>query len=279
MKKEIIILLSALLLSSCNASGTYHYSNKDKFTGASELILNEEIEKLHLYWINGSVNISESNDNTFSYKETSNKDIELSAFYYLNNEELIIHFVEDGTKNSKYGNLNKTIDITIPSSLEKIEIDNVNTSINLDDLTLKQIDLDNVNGNIDIENLNCENIDFDLVNSNIDIDYINCNDINIEVVNGNIEIDKIKSKDVDIERVNGDLLIEEFDESIDIIDLDLENVNGDDTLYIKENMGYKVDVSKEKNFNSEYDNLKEYGNKKVRVNYSNVNGKLNIKKG
>ena len=95
MKKVLTTLCTALLLSSCTISfnscsltvGEYNYSKASRFTGASELVLTEKIEKVHLYWVNGEVNISQASDNTFSYNEVSEDEIEFSAFYYLNNDE------------------------------------------------------------------------------------------------------------------------------------------------------------------------------------------------
>ena len=269
MKKVLTTLCTALLLSSCTISfnscsltiGEYNYSKASRFTGASELVLNDNIEKLHLYWVNGEVNISQASDNTFSYSEVSEEEIEFSAFYYLNNDELTIQFVEDGTKKEDYNNLSKKIDIVVPNNIEHIEIDNVNTTINFDEINLEEVEINNVNGNINVN-------------------YLKCDDFECDIVNGDIKFNKMDIFDLNLKRVNGDLTINEIVDSKERVDLKVSNVNGEDSIYIKESMGYKVEFdSVSKDFNSDYDNAFEYGNKIVRIDYSSVSGSLNIYKG
>lgn len=268
MKKVLTTLCTALLLSSCTISfnscsltvGEYNYSKASRYIGASELVLSDNIEKIHLYWVNGDVNISQASDNTFSYIEVAEEEIEYSAFYYLDDEVLTIQFVEDGTKKEDYNNLSKNIDIVVPNNIEYIKIDSVNTTINFDEVNLEEVEINNVNGNINVN-------------------YLKCDDFECDIVNGDIIFNKMDIFDLDIKRVNGDLTINEIVDSKERIDLKLSNVNGGDSIYIKESMGYKVEFdSVSKEFNSEYNNAFEYGNKIIRIDYSSVSGSLNIYK-
>lgn len=239
MKKEIYLILLCLGLTSCN-NNEYNYSNSKKYTAASELILNNEnIETINFYWVSGDINISQSSDNSFSFKEDEQKD-NLKMHYYLDDNELNIHFVKNKTLKFEYNNLEKDVNLMVPSSLQNFNINMVEGDINF-------------TNNIEILKLDINTVD---------------SDISFESVN----IEKTK-----INKVDGDLNIKDFNVNKKI-DLDINTVSGEDNLYIKEEIGYKLNENSLEGYYSEYGSL-EYGNKYVNITYNSVDGKLSILKG
>ena len=260
MKKSytlFMILLFILLLTSCNVN-SYSYHNSDKYISNSNFTIESEIIEINVSWLNGNVKIIEENTSSTSVKEDNCNDFPL--YYYLNGSTLNIEFVKSGTNNKKINSLNKELIITLPKS----------TIIN------RNINIDIVNGNCSfINECNFKNIEVNIVNGTVSTNSINANNIEIELVNGNITIDSLSANNLKVEKVNGYLTINNIQKQATI---DIESVNGTDTVYVSETLGYIVNYDALGKFKSDYDDMLEFGNKLVEIEYDAVNGSLHIKK-
>ena len=116
------------------------------------------------------------------------------------------------------------LNIKVPKNYcEKIEIENVDGEIILNDLQLRKLEIDNVGGDITIERLTSKELEIDDVNGDMKIKDCNVGLFYVESVNGDIKIDNIDFRMIDIETVNGDLDIL-MNASKEDVSLDIEQL-------------------------------------------------------
>lgn len=262
---KIILFTSSLLLISCNLSfNGYEYENDKHYQATSELRLDQiNFNTINLHWINGNINVSQSNTSEnylYFIEDYSNQDEDLKLHYWVNNDILNIHFVKDGTPQSKLNNFSKNLDIVIPSSLTVFNIQSVNNEITFNsDISLNEFNLEGVNGKVNFNyESKIDNIDIEVVNYNINFSSLECSNLDVEKVNGNLQISNINNDD--------------------FMDISIDSVNGNDRIYIKESQGYKINVKSFQYFSSEFGNTYNYGDEKIRIDYISVSGKLYVYK-
>ena len=194
-------------------------NKKEKYNADNEIIIGvttKPKEKVRVENKKSTRTNQKKGDNSknkkLNNKKTSNKIIPYMLLCTLMLCTMLVIVGCGGTKKEDYNNLSKKIDIVVPNNIEHIEIDNVNTNINFDELNLEEVEINNVNGNINVN-------------------YLKCDDFECDIVNGDIKFNKMDIFDLDLKRVNGDLTINEIVDSKERVDLKVSNV--DEKINIK----------------------------------------------
>ena len=243
MKKRFLFILPALLLSGCVVEGTYNYDNSEKFKEYVEpLTIQQEgvtYTKLNVGWLSGEVDITEGD--AFTVKETNvnEKSEYLPLYYFIDGETVNLQYCKSGTASNKTNNNSKKLEITIPSSVDYINLDLVSAVYKVDALDVKELSFDVVSG-VGTVNINtAEEVKLNSVSGGLDFklkDSTGLKTIDIDMVSGNVQLyfDGVRGYDLKFDTVSGSVskdFVTPEDESLEKFKINFDSVSG--TLLIR----------------------------------------------
>lgn len=218
MKKRfssILLLFSilSLTLSGCNHT-IYSYEDFDKYIkgGAS---LEAAIKNIEIDWVNGDVKVLQHLENTISFSETSNQDIndKNSMYYYLEDDTLHIKFAKSGE--FQFEHLQKSLTIELPQSLllDEADIDVVAAGLTMDSVNVKKIDLDTVSGDVVVKSSTVEDFDIDSVSGSVNLITSKCpakGEFDSMSGSINFQLPQDSGYEMEFKTVSGDFNSDEF---------------------------------------------------------------------
>lgn len=236
MNKKLLTSLFLLpLLASCSIviNHNYTYNDADKYSEyVAETFIETEIKELSIDWVNGSVTIRKGESFSFS-EESKSKPL----YYWCRDNKLDIKYFKSGTESSEYKDFFKPLVVTVPYNLEKLNLDIVNGS--------HQIQLDTVN------------------------------QLSVEAVNGSGNIELDSSKNINVNVTNGMSECTVYHTSIAEI-YDFKTVNGSVTLNVDRNRDFDVSFKATNGILVDNFTHPEVENNKYKVNFKSTNGSFTI---
>jgi len=238
MKAKLLFLslISLLIIPSCTIESNYQYEEADKYSEYSEPLDfdNETLsfKKLTVGWLSGTVNIVEGED--FHVQESNENGEYYPLYYYQKDDELKIQFCKSGLKTVVTDNIKKTLEITIPQSIDYIDLNLVASTYNVSATTLKDLNVNIVSGSGEIRLNSLENFSFNGVSGNITLKLastLELKNITIEIVSGNanLYLSPIRGYILDFSSVSGSVnkeFIEGNDTSLNKFKIKYESVSG-----------------------------------------------------
>lgn len=293
VKYLFLSVLCSVSLSSCIKPGQYivsfNYDDSIYFSGST--YYEEEINKIDIHWINGSIDIKYRDDELYKidvYEKYNGLDsvdsiLEVRAMRtVISNKELKIYFCASG--NNYFPNkFNKDLIITLPKELklDSIYSHSIDSKDNFSSLDSSYYHLYSVSGSINVNNITAEDIDIETVSASLNIDKINItNNIDIDTVSGNSKITNAKSMKTNIDTVSGNIEIKNIDSEIAI-----DSTSGNTIYSLNENEGFNINfttVSGSFSSNVDYNrngNIYTYNGETITyINCDTVSGSINVNK-
>lgn len=286
-----IIVIILIFLVGCDNDVTVNtyqkYENSEKYAVGNIEV--EEIKKIKIDWIYGTVNIEKSNDNKLIVTEEINDEKqEYQMHYLINDGKLDIKFMESNCV-MPIKNLKKNLLIKIPNDLQEIDINAISANIKIDDICSQELEIDTVSGAIEVNNLKAETVSIEGVSGKISVSNVEANEIEVDSTSGEILMNNITSKTIDISNVSGknsldncsintSLEMESTSGSIKVvlikcpININLSTVSGSINLQTPTLNDYFLKVKTIKGTTKE-----EKGNKLCNITLESTSGKITYK--
>ena len=250
LRKRILwIMMSGILSLSafggCTVMGRYErYENAAFYTAGSFTYNAEDVKAVEIDWVNGSVEIVQTDSAELSVTEDSIKDIHKTFHHYLDGTTLKIKFCESGAKTNVEGKY-KNLRVEIPASIH-LEIESVSAPITIGEATLSSLSVETVSGKLTAENVHTSRLEIDSVSADIELGLSAQTIAEIETVSGDITLSLLKNMGATIvfETLSGKFATErEYgkagkkrydilgDANISVCEIEIDTVSGD--LFIK----------------------------------------------
>ena len=184
----VFLLLFSIFISGCSSlvvSQKYIYDDSNYNIGNKAY--NEVVEEIEIDWIIGNINILKSSNHEVIVREETDIDIEelYQVHSIINNKKLDIKF-SGSTLNLNYKYKIKNLYVFLPTTIQKIVINNVSADIHINQVEINDLELNSVSGDIIIEDTSINELDLENVSGEIIILDNKIKDIEIESVSGNI---------------------------------------------------------------------------------------------
>jgi DUF4097 and DUF4098 domain-containing protein YvlB len=241
----IATLLSLSLLSGCKIVGRYErYENAQLYTAGDFTYSAMDVKEVEIDWINGSIEIVQTDGAELSVTETSIKDIHKTFHHYLDGTTLKIKFCESGAKTNVDGQY-KNLRVEIPDSIH-LEIESVSAPITIGEATLSSLSVETVSGKLTAENVHTPRLEIDSVSADIELGLSAQTIAEIETTSGDITLSLLKNMGATIvyETLSGKFTTErEYgkagkkrydilgDANISVCEIEIDTVSGD--LFVK----------------------------------------------
>ena len=185
-------LLSLSLFSGCKIAGKYErYDQAELYTAGDFTYAATDVKAVDIDWINGSIEIVQTDSAELSVTETSVKDIHKTFHHYLDGTTLKIKFCEAGAK-TKVDNEFKKLRVEIPASIH-LEIDSVSAPITIGEATLASLSVETVSGKLTAENIHAQKVDIESTTGNISLGLSAQTIAEIETTSGDITLSLLKN--------------------------------------------------------------------------------------
>lgn len=212
----------------CGISGSYHYSDSSKYLIGDFRAASDDIKKIDIEWISGSVNISTYDGDEIIVSEDSGLDEDDQLRYRINDGKITIKFRKSGSLLGLFHKYkSKQLSISLPKSmvLDKLEVELVSSKLEADALSVNDIRIDGVSGKIKFDNVSADEISIEGVSGSVDVSG-KADNLDIEVVSGSVEVEGDFRK-LNVGTVSGSINADGvFDE------IELETVSGSKTLKV-----------------------------------------------
>jgi len=207
VRRNVIILIvlfgtaiSLFTLCACNGyipifgnyTNNYKYPDAEKYSKGDRTIAMENVQKIDISWLAGTVKVSENNLSSIVVSETSEKP--------LGDGNMVRTLVENGTLHIKFmdsvENLamiqKKNLYITLPSALvlDKLTADTSSAELEISNCSAKEIVLASSSGKIDFNGSVQDNAIVSTTSGDVDIDLNgDISSVNANSTSGRIDID------------------------------------------------------------------------------------------
>ncbi len=161
----VIVLLLGILVIGIGA-GRYMFQGNSgsAYVTSSGSINAGEVQKLHIEWACGAVNVVPGDTDEITFAEEGQETEGRPMVYELHNGTLTIHYAETDTFSIGFTAIEKkNLTITVPRDWEcrSLRIDSASTDLNIQDLTIDSLELNCASGDCVLTNCNVGCIDLD----------------------------------------------------------------------------------------------------------------------
>ena len=240
MKNKLLFILPVMMLTACHIEG-YHYDNASKYSEFNGSITFQEgvtINTLNVGWLSGEVIISEGE--TFTVTEVNlNEKVEyLPLYYYIDGSTVNLQYCKNGMSSNKTKNNKKKLEVTIPSSVDYIDLNLVSAvyTVNVSDMKDMRFDVVSGSGSVVVNKVETVNLNSVSGNFNLKIkDTSDLKTIDLDLVSGNVNlmVDGVKGYELKFDTVSGNV-VKDFatpsDETLPKFKINFDSVSG--ALYI-----------------------------------------------
>lgn len=188
----------------------YTYPNADRYK-AGNFKLEENVERLEINWISGSVTVKTTQKDYIYAEETGAEKEDRKMQYLVENGKLIIQFEKAKVFRLGFSGKPKDLTVYIPESqtanMQYMDVEIVSADLSVEDLKIREFDIETVSGEADLTNVEIENMKLESVSGDIEI-LGGLKHIDMESVSGNIKISSSQFlEEADVESVSGDIII------------------------------------------------------------------------
>ncbi len=167
------IILTSLLLTGIVARGRFRLffgGGSDDYTYGPATLNAAQIDEVEVEWVSGDITITESENDTISFDETSNKALkhDEQLGYRIDGRKLIIVQTD---QNYWFGSApSKDLQLSLPSMLYKLNLETVSADVTMTgDFTIHEVDMESLSARLDIAELSCNEISLESVSGRMDL--------------------------------------------------------------------------------------------------------------
>ena len=220
-----LAVMSALTLSGCNMSSNigdnsfsfgsvfhYEYANSEKYS-AGDMETKNEIESLNIDYLFGNLNITGSDTDTVTVKETANVALEddYKVHTWVDGGVLYVRFCasENGLN---FNNIQKNLEITLPGdkTIDDLKIEMTSGDVKCDNMTFKNIDSASTSGD---QSFDCEadTVEVDVTSGVLGLKVNDdCNSVSVNATSGDLVIDlKGNCNTISVATTSGNVSLEQ----------------------------------------------------------------------
>jgi len=247
MKKKFKILsaiaaavaLICLVLPACGTNIVRYerYANAELYTVGEVNLSASEVTKIEIDWVDGSIEIEQTNNSTISVVEELSEETVKEAErmrYYLDGSVLKVKYCQSGMRGS-VNTHNKNLRMEIPEGLA-LDVESVSAGITIGVIQATDLSIESVSGNIVAERIVCEEAEIETVSGKTLIGELIGTAFSFEGVSGTLSITRLAVEKLEVETLSGDV---DFGVSKALI-ADVESTSADTTFSLLEGLGAAV---------------------------------------
>jgi lia operon protein LiaG len=233
------------------------YSSGGENSDSDEIIVSDkaqvsaqEIQKIKIDWVSGSVNLVVGSGSDIVFYETSNRTLTdkqkmrynvsdsgtLQIRYCQNLDNILNWFSLDSNMPSK--ELTMEVPTSLIGLLDNVEIDSVSADINLTGVYGTKTEMDTVSGRITCTNVNVDDLEMDTTSGDVICENCKASSVSVDNVSGSVslsgEIDQI-----DVDTVSGETRIAS---TIIPSKIEVDGVSGNIVISLPENAGFTANL-------------------------------------
>ena len=211
MKRIFAILLTGLLLLSAigcvriSCSAPIRYANADKYTAGNFTYDGEQVKKVEIEWIAGSVTLR-NGKGTLSVSESGEQDLseEEQMHWWIDGTTLRIKFCKSGEQYSITEKEKKDLTIELPVFAD-VSIDVASGKVVSDGrLDVGKFDLDTAYGGAEIAELHAEEVEIDSASGRISVGYAEVKGLfQVDTASGGLSVGEIDAHSIQIDSASG----------------------------------------------------------------------------
>ena len=240
-------ILTGILITGTAARGRFRlfFGGSGDYTYGPATINASQIDEVKVEWVSGDITITESENDTISFDETSNKALETNEQlgYRIDDRKLIIVQTD---QNYWFGSApSKDLQLSLPPMLYALTLETVSADVTMTgDFTIHEVDMESVSARLDINELSSSEISLETVSGRLDL-----------------TVGKTVPEKVDVSTVSANV-----------------------TIYWPEDEGFTAEMEAVSgNTSSDFSTISQngriiYGNGACEINCESVSGDLDIRK-
>lgn len=289
VKPAIFAILACFILlglTSCNYSLYKTWNNYKDYTAGNGDFDATTVSSIAIDWVNGDINVVTADVEKITVFEQSARELKESELlrYYLSDGVLDIKFVAPRLKLLDKKVLDKDLFIQIPlsaaASLSSLNIDSVNSDINVKNIKALDLEMDVVSGKIDIKNCTIVMLDIESVSDEINLLSSKIASIDISCVSTNIKVNS-EVTDFEVDTTSGNV---DFTSTIMSNKIKINAISSVVNLTLPENSGFTVEYDTlSGQFTSDFATTNSndkyiFGDGTKQIEVSTISGNLSILK-
>lgn len=212
MKKHVLFLTALSLMSlplfGCggfwNKNSVHTRANEqtDHYNAGAFTYAADQVEKVEVNWVSGSVTLKESKENTLSVSETGSLSEKQQLHWLLEDGVLYIRFCASGYVGAFPPN-SKDLTVELPAGVT-LTVDSVSGSIEVGSHTLEEAELSTVSGSIRGKGIEAKEIQLKSISGSIRLDSLKAQEeVQLESTSGSIETETLEAPEIEVDTVSG----------------------------------------------------------------------------
>lgn len=215
MKRIIAILLTGLLLLSAigciriSCSAPIRYANADKYTAGNFTYDGEQVKKVEIEWIAGSVKLL-NGTGTLSVSETGSETLseEKQMHWWIDGTTLKIKFCKSGEQYSITEKEKKDLTVELPAFVD-LDVEIASGKVFCENmLDLGDLKLETASGGTDIPFLSAKNVKVNSASGGLHFGQVSVSgEFEINTASGGLTIDEINADEIDVDSASGGITL------------------------------------------------------------------------
>ncbi len=215
MKRIFAILLTGLLLLSAigciriSCSAPIRYANADKYTAGNFTYDGEQVKKVEIEWIAGSVKLL-NGTGTLSVSETGSETLseEKQMHWWIDGTTLKIKFCKSGEQYSITEKEKKDLTVELPAFVD-LDVEIASGKVQAEHmLDLGKLKLETASGGADIPFLSAKEVKVDSASGGLHFGHVSVSgEFEINTASGGLTVDEINANEIDVDSASGGITL------------------------------------------------------------------------
>ncbi len=215
MKRIIAILLTGLLLLSAigciriSCSAPIRYANADKYTAGNFTYDGEQVKKVEIEWIAGSVKLL-NGTGTLAVSETGSETLseEKQMHWWIDGTTLKIKFCKSGEQYSITEKEKKDLTVELPAFVD-LDVEIASGKVQAEHmLDLGKLKLETASGGADIPFLSAKEVKVDSASGGLHFGQVSVSgEFEINTASGGLTVDEINANEIDVDSASGGITL------------------------------------------------------------------------
>ncbi len=210
------------------------YANASLYSVGSASFTAEQVKKIEVDWVEGSIEIAQSSD-TVSVVEDEGVSTEAERMrYYLDGDVLKIKYCQSGFRGDIRAE-NKNLRISLPKTTS-LDVDSTTAVVTVDAIELPKFCMQSVSGNLTVQRLLCAEMELETVSGTTTVGELVAESFSLETVSGNFSAERLSVDFLDAETVSARLAFGVQK----ALTAEIESTSGDIVFVLSEKLGATI---------------------------------------
>ncbi len=208
-KIKAIAVALALVLGAGVFTGCASVIKYEKYADANLYVVGgasfdaNEITKVEIDWLGGSVEIDQSADTVEIAEDKGSEKEEERMRYYLDDTVLKIKYCQSGLR-ANIAEQYKHLQVSVPKGVD-LEVDCTSAKVEVGVLEVRNFSVESVSGNVEIERVECNEASVETVSGKVSVASLKAVELEVETTSGAVSVAELNADWLSAETTSGDL--------------------------------------------------------------------------